>query len=52
MNMTILAFASGELGVSGFTLSLILLSAASLLIGLPMILLLRKGAGKNAFSKS
>ena len=43
------ALASSELGVSTFTLNLILITSIAILLGLPTVFLLKSGDGKSAF---
>ena len=47
----ILALMSSELGVSGFTINLILLMAIIVLLALPTFFLFKSGQGKSAFLK-
>ena len=47
----ILALMSSELGVSGFTINLILLMAIIVLLALPTLFLFKSGQGKSAFLK-
>ena len=47
----ILALMSSELGVSGFTINLILLLAIIVLLALPTFFLFKSGQGKSAFLK-
>ena len=42
------ALASSELGVSTFTINLILIISVGVLMGLPTIFLLKSGQGKSA----
>tara|TARA_Y100001968_G_C19394320_1_gene737341 strand:- start:1119 stop:1268 length:150 start_codon:yes stop_codon:yes gene_type:complete len=49
MISTIFALSSSELGVSGFTINIVLLSSIFILLGLPTIFLIRQGKGKSAF---
>ncbi len=42
------ALASSELGVSSFTINLILIISVSVLMGLPTFFLLKSGQGKSA----
>jgi len=45
----IFALASSELGVSSFTINLILIGSVATLLGLPTLYLLKSGQGKSAF---
>tara|TARA_B100000214_G_C23552374_1_gene439031 strand:- start:122 stop:262 length:141 start_codon:yes stop_codon:yes gene_type:complete len=45
----IFALASSELGVSIFTINLILITSIAILLGLPTVFLLKSGDGKSAF---
>ena len=47
----ILALMSSELGVSSFTINLILLMAIVVLLALPTFFLFKSGQGKSAFLK-
>jgi len=45
----IFALASSQLGVSSFTINLILITSVTILLGLPALFLFRSGQGKSAF---
>ena len=48
-NSMIFALASSQLGVSSFTINLILITSVTILLGLPTLFLFRLGQGKSAF---
>ena len=43
------ALTASELGVSSFTINLVLVTAIVILLGLPTFFLLKSGSGKSAF---
>tara|TARA_Y100001968_G_scaffold208357_1_gene191494 strand:+ start:681 stop:821 length:141 start_codon:yes stop_codon:yes gene_type:complete len=45
----LLAIASSDLGVSGFTINAILFASIAIILGLPVIFLSRQAKGKKAF---